>query len=87
MQEINKDFPGGAVAKNPPAKAGDTGSSPSLGRSHMSWSNEARAPQLVSPCAAAIEACTPRARAPQQENPLQWEALTPQWRVVPAHHN
>ena len=33
------DFPGGAVIKNPPANAGDTGSSPGLGRSHMPWSN------------------------------------------------
>ena len=42
------DFPGGAVVKNPPANAGDTGSSPGPGRSHMPWSNEARAPQLLS---------------------------------------
>ena len=33
------DFPGGAVAKNLPANAGDTGSSPGLGRSHMPRSN------------------------------------------------
>ena len=33
------DFPGGAVVKNPPANAGDTGSSPGPGRSHMPWSN------------------------------------------------
>ena len=33
------DFPGGAVVKNPPANAGDTGSSPGPGRSHMLWSN------------------------------------------------
>ena len=33
------DFPGGAVVKNPPANAGDTGSSPGLGRSHMLQSN------------------------------------------------
>ena len=32
-------FPGGAVVKNPPANAGDMGSSPSLGRSHMPRSN------------------------------------------------
>ena len=31
--------PGGAVVENPPANAGDTGSSPGLGRSHMPWSN------------------------------------------------
>ena len=28
-------LPGGAVVENPPANAGDTGSSPGLGRSHM----------------------------------------------------
>ena len=33
------DFPGGSVVKNLPANAGDTGSSPGLGRSHMSQSN------------------------------------------------
>ena len=33
------DFPGDAVVKNPPANAGDTGSSPGPGRSHRLWSN------------------------------------------------
>ena len=33
------DFLGGAVVKNPPANAGDTGSSPGPGRSHMLRSN------------------------------------------------
>ena len=32
-------FPGGAVVKNLPANAGDTGSSPGPGRSHRPWSN------------------------------------------------
>ena len=32
-------FPGGAVVKNPPSSAGDTGSSPGQGRSHMPRSN------------------------------------------------
>ena len=32
-------FPGGAVVRNPPANAGDTGSSPGPGRSHMPRSN------------------------------------------------
>ena len=35
----NWGFPGGAVVKNPPASAGDTGSSPGPGRSHMPRSN------------------------------------------------
>ena len=30
-------FPSGAVVENLPAIAGDTGSSPGLGRSHMPW--------------------------------------------------
>ena len=34
-----EDFPGGAVAENPPANAGDTGSSPGPGRSRMPRSN------------------------------------------------
>ena len=33
------DFPGGAVAKNLPANAGDTGSSPGPGKSHMPQSS------------------------------------------------
>ena len=34
-----KGFPGGAAVENLPADAGDTGSSPGLGGSHMSRSN------------------------------------------------
>ena len=36
------------MVENPPANAGDTGSSPGLGRSHMPQSNWAREPQLLS---------------------------------------
>ena len=43
-----RGFPGAAVVENLPANAGDTGSSPGLGRSHMPWSNWAREPQLLS---------------------------------------
>ena len=35
----NEGFPGGAVVENLPANAGDTGSSPGLGRSHMPQSD------------------------------------------------
>ena len=41
-------FPGGAVVENLHANAGDTGSSPGLGRSHMPRSNWALEPQLLS---------------------------------------
>ena len=76
-------FPGGAMVKNPPANAGDTGSSPGSGRSHMPRSNETRAPQLLSlrsgarkpqllsPRATTTEARAPRTCAPQQEKPPQ----------------
>ena len=39
IKKCFRDFPGGAVVKNPPANAGDKGLSPGPGRSHMPWSN------------------------------------------------
>ena len=78
-----RDFPGGTDIKNLPAKAGDTGSSPGLGRFQMLWSNKALAPQLqsllsracesqlLSSHATTTEAQVPRGHAPQQEKPLQ----------------
>ena len=35
FKKANQGFPGGAEVENLPANAGDTGSSPGLGRSHM----------------------------------------------------
>ena len=77
-------FPGGAVVENLPANAGDTGSSPGLGRSHMPRSNWACEPQLLSLrvwslCYTTREAATVRgpctamksgARLPQLEKAL-----------------
>ena len=39
INTVEWGFPGGAVVKNPPANARDTGSCPGLGRSHMPQSN------------------------------------------------
>ena len=39
LDKDQEDFSGGAVFKNPPANAGDTGLIPGLGRSHMPQSN------------------------------------------------
>ena len=39
QDETSLDFPGGAVVTNPPVNAGDMGSSPGPGGSHMTWSN------------------------------------------------
>ena len=67
LQMLIQGFPGGAVVESLPANAGDTGSSPGLGRSHMPQSNWAREPQLLSLrvwslCSAAREAATVRGR-------------------------
>ena len=51
--------------------------------SHSYWAHVLQ----LSPRAAATEAHAPRARAPQQEKSLQWEAHEPQRRVAPARHN
>ena len=61
----NVGFPGGAVVENLPANAGDTGSSPGLGRSRMPRSSWGREPQLLSlrlwsPCSATREAAIVR---------------------------
>ena len=39
LKAVKGDFPGGTVVENLPANAGDTGSSPGPGRSHMPRSN------------------------------------------------
>ena len=39
IKKTNRGFPGGAVVESLPANAGNTGSSPGLGRSHMQRSN------------------------------------------------
>ena len=58
---MGQGFPGGAVVGSLPANAGDTGSRPGLGGSHMPRSDWAREPQLLSLrvwslCSAAREA-------------------------------
>ena len=39
LNSLSRDFPGGSVVKNPPSNAGDMGSVPGPGRSHMPWNN------------------------------------------------
>ena len=72
-------FPFGFVIKNQPANAGDTGSVPDLGRSHVPQSNEARVlrllslssrawkPQLLSPHTTTMKPVHNRAHALRQE--------------------
>ena len=80
-------LPGGAVDKNPPANAGDTGSIPVLGRSHMPQRNWARVPPLLSRSAATTETHAPGAPALQQEKPPQWETQASHWRSSTAKNN
>ena len=96
LEKETQGFPGGAVVENLPANAGDTGSSPGLGRSHMPRRNEAREPQLLSLrvwslCSATREAATVRGprtamksgpRSPQLE-----KALAQKRRPNPAINN
>ena len=71
------------MVKNPPANAGDTGSSPGPGSSQMPRSNEAHAPQLLS--------LRSRAREPQLLKPACLEPVLHNKRShrdeKPVHHN
>ena len=85
-----RDFPGGPVVESLPASAGDMGSIPGLGGSHMLQNNWAHMPQLLSLHSRVSEPQLlkphkPRACIPQ-EKPLQWEAHAPWHRVASAHH-
>ena len=73
------DFPGGQwLGIHLPASAGDTGSIPGPGKSHMPQNSQAQELQLLSLCSTTAEAHEPRACAPQGEKPPLWEALAPQ---------
>ena len=69
-------FPGGAVIENPPANAGDAGSSPGPWGSHILRSNWAREPQLLSL----------RSRVPETQLPKP-ARLGPMLRKARGHHN
>ena len=55
-------FPGGAVVESLPANAGDTGSSPGLGGSHMLRSDWAREPRFAEPARLEPVLCNERGR-------------------------
>ena len=83
-------FPGGAVVKNPPANAGDTGSSPvwedpacrgatkPVHHNYWACALEPASHNFWSPRSTTTEACAPRACAPQQEKHCNEK---------PSHHN
>uniref|UniRef100_A0A8C9BG45 WD repeat-containing protein 82 n=1 Tax=Phocoena sinus TaxID=42100 RepID=A0A8C9BG45_PHOSS len=63
LQKDSWGFPGGAVVESPPADAGDTGSCPGLGRSHMQQSGWAREPWPLSLCVQSLCSTTGEATA------------------------
>ena len=76
IQNPEQGFSGGSVIKNLAAKAGDPDGISELRRSHMPAEQHSLCaitaePVLWKPGPAIPEACSPGARAPQQEKPLQ----------------
>ena len=80
-------FPGGAVVESLPADAGDTGSSPGLGGSHMPWSSWACEPQLLSLRVWSLCSAT---RGRDSERPAhcdeEWPPAHRNWKK-PSHRN
>ena len=71
---VYEDFPGGPVVKNLPANAGDMGSTPALGRSHILKVNYAHVPQLPSQHTLGPMFCNKRSHhneKPTLSNPAQ----------------
>ena len=71
------NFLGGLVVKNPPVSAGNTGSIPGPGRSHMLWGSWAYAPQQEKPLQ--WEARTPQLNSSSCSPQLE-KAPAQQWR-------
>ena len=81
------DLLGDPMAKSPHANAGDMGSIPGPRRSHVLWSDETRAPQLLSLHSGTrelqlLKPVQPRARAPQRVKTAAVRSL--QRRAAPA---
>ena len=58
IQRVMSGFPGGAVVESPPADAGDTGSCPRPGRSHMPRSGWAHEPWPLGLCVRSLCSAT-----------------------------
>ncbi|XP_059989560.1 STE20-related kinase adapter protein alpha isoform X5 [Lagenorhynchus albirostris] len=76
-KEQDRGFPGGAVVESPPADAGDMGSCPGPGRSHMPQSGWAREPwplslRIRSLCFATGEATTVRGPCTAKKKKTQY---------------
>ena len=67
---VGQSFPDDPVVENPPCNAGDTGSIPDLGRSHMPPVNRAWVSQLLRPSAATSELVLHNKRKQRNEKPV-----------------
>ena len=80
LKTVILGVPGSSGVKSLPASAGDTGSIPGPGKSHMLRSSWARAPQLLNLSSRAHESqlLKPTRLEPvlHDEKPPQWEART-----------
>ena len=75
MKEMRKtrwDFPGGPMVRNLPAKAGDTGSTTSLGRFMYHGATKPVRPNYWAHVLQPVKPMSPRTRALQQEKSTQW---------------
>ena len=71
----NRVFPGDTVVGSPPANAGDTGSIPVPGGSHVPRSNKALKPQLLKP--ARLEPVLRNKRSHRNEKPARCNGVAP----------
>ena len=76
---VGQGVPRGPVVENPSCNAGDMGSIPGLGRSHVLRDNRTQAPQLLRPSAATTEPVPHNARNHRNEEPVRCNR-----RVAPA---
>ena len=79
LKKATLGFPGGAVVKNLPANAGDTGSSPGLGRSHIPHAAERLGPWATITEPARLEPVLRNKRGHDSERPAhrneEWPPL------------
>ena len=74
-----KDFPGGPGVKDPPASAGDAGSTLSLGSFHMPQVSQLLNPHTLWPCATTREARCHKEGPPQPKKKKKSEVKLASW--------
>ena len=91
QEDKQRGFAGGSGVKNPPAKAGDLGSTPDPGRPHVPRSSWGRAPRTAEPVLSGLGATTTEStsrsyRSPRALGPVLCRKRS-QSREKPEHHS